>query len=184
VTAIAPAFSEYALLEFASITQKSRTTFTGNRLVNSSDLPPYHAEAAPRDSWVRLAVVGAHLSGQPLNSQLTGRGARLLRTTRTAVDYKLFALKGTVPEKPGLIRAPGYQGSGIEVEVWALPQSEFGSFVELVPPPLSIGTCELIDGERVKGFLCESYAAETNPEITHYGSWRNYLGRVFTAGPF
>jgi allophanate hydrolase len=69
----------------------------------------------------------------------------LIRTTRTAVDYKLFALKGTIPEKPGLVRTPGYQGSGIEAEVWNVPQSEFGSFVELVPPPLSIGTCELIE---------------------------------------
>ena len=102
-----------------------------------------------------MAVVGAHLSGQPLNWQLTQRGGRLVRTCRTHPDYKFYALQGTIPPKPGLVHVPGYEGPGIEVEIWALPEDTVGSFVEGVPPPLCIGTLRLEDGTQVKGFLAE-----------------------------
>src|SRR5579884_3205897 len=107
---------------------------------------------------MKLAVVGAHLSGQPLNHQLVDRGARLIRTTKTAPVYKLFALASTAPPKPGLLRVPERMADGIEVEVWDLSDDTFASFIELVPPPLAIGTLELDNGEKVKGFLVESYA--------------------------
>jgi allophanate hydrolase len=122
-----------------------------------------------------LGVVGAHLSGQPLNYQLVERGAKLLRTTKTAVDYKFYALTNTKPAKPGLIRVPGFEGPGIEIEVWTIHESQFGSFVAAVPPPLAIGTCALANGDSIKGFLCEPYAVGSMPEITHLGSWRSYL---------
>jgi allophanate hydrolase len=150
--------------------------FTGNQLAPLKNLPVYQV-AGPAAGWVKLAVVGAHLSGQPLNGQLTERGSRLLQTARTAPDYKLFALTGTLPAKPGLLRTPGFEGPGIEVEVWLMPEQEFGSFVALVPPPLGIGTCELSDGERVKGFVCEEYGTRNMPDITSFGSWRKYLAR-------
>jgi allophanate hydrolase len=122
-----------------------------------------------------MAVVGAHLSGQPLNWQLTQRKGRLVRTCRTHPDYKFYALRGTVPPKPGLVRVPGFTGPGIEVEIWALPEDTVGGFVEGVPQPLSIGTLRMEDGSLVKGFLVEPSATEDAVEITSLGGWRNYL---------
>lgn len=124
---------------------------------------------------VLLGVVGAHLSGQPLNYQLLDRGARLVKTTKTAATYRMFALTNTTPPKPGLLKVPGFAGPGVEIEVWAMGEAEFGSFVDAVPPPLSIGTCELSDGTSVKGFICEPYATEGMPEITSLGGWRPFL---------
>ena len=123
----------------------------------------------PFASAVRLAVGGAHLSGMPLNHQLTELRARLVRTARTAPTYRLYALEG----KPGLVRAEA--GGAIELEVWELEPREFGSFVAQIPAPLGIGTLELEDGEQVKGFLCEPYAVRGRPEITQFGGWRAYL---------
>jgi allophanate hydrolase len=128
-----------------------------------------------QENEILLAVVGAHLTGQPLNHQLTSRKAALVRTTLTAHDYKLYALTDTTPQKPGLIRVPGFTGPGIEVEVWSLSDAAFGSFVAAVPPPLAIGSCHLNDGTVVKGFLVEPYAVTNMPEITQFGGWRNYL---------
>jgi len=124
---------------------------------------------------VALAVVGAHLKGQPLNFQLTDRGAKLLATTRTAADYRLYALQGTKPLKPGLVKNPGYQGEGLEVEVWELSREAFGAFTQEVPSPLGIGSLTLVDGSTVNGFICEPWAIEAAEEITVFGSWRNYL---------
>jgi allophanate hydrolase len=127
-------------------------------------------------------VVGAHLTGQPLNSQLTTRGAVLAATRRTAADYRLFALAGTHPPKPGLRRDPGFAGFGIEVEVWAVPEMEFGGFVALVPPPLAIGNVQLDSGEWVKGFVCEPAGFAGAIEITEFGGWRAWLHSRAAAG--
>jgi len=123
---------------------------------------------------IEVAVVGAHLSGQPLNWQLTQRGARLQRSCRTAANYRLYALPGT-PAKPGLVRDERFEGPGIEVEVWAVPEDQFGGFVAAIPAPLGIGTTILDSGESVKCFLCEPYALSTATEITPFGGWRAYL---------
>ena len=127
-------------------------------------------------SNVPVAVVGAHLSGEPLNHQLTDRGGKLLRTCRTADCYRLFAIPGTKPPKPGLVRVRGATGgTGIEVEVWGLSKESFGDFVALIPPPLGIGTLLLEDGTGVKGFVCESYAVEGARDITSFGGWRAFM---------
>jgi allophanate hydrolase len=123
---------------------------------------------------ISVAVLGAHLSGQPLNWQLTERGARLLKTCRTAPGYRFYALEGAIP-KPGLVREEGFAGPGIEVEIWAVPEDRFGSFVAAVPPPLGIGNAVLDDGETVKCFICEPYAIGGAREITAFGGWRKYL---------
>ncbi|HEX2713389.1 MAG TPA: allophanate hydrolase [Candidatus Acidoferrales bacterium] len=123
---------------------------------------------------VDLAVVGAHLTGQPLNWQLTQRGARLKKTCRTASRYRLYALEGTTPAKPGLILDTGAQGLGIEVEVWTMPEGQFGGFLAEIPPPLAIGSITLESGESVKGFLCEAWAIAGATEITRFGGWRAY----------
>ena len=129
---------------------------------------------------MRIAVVGAHLTGQPLNHQLTTRDARFVEATRTARVYRLVALD-TVPPKPGLLRAAeGTPGTGaIEVEVWELDAAGFGSFVDEIPAPLCIGRVILEDGTDVAGFLCEAVAAEGATDITHHGGWRAYRA----AGP-
>ena len=123
---------------------------------------------------LEIAVVGAHLSGLPLNSQLVERGALLVQATRTAPLYRLYALPGTTPPKPGLQRvAEG--GAGVEVEVWAMPQAAVGSFLALIPAPLGLGTLQLEDGRHVHGFLCEAHALAGAQDITAHGGWRAYL---------
>lgn len=124
---------------------------------------------------VQVAVVGAHLSGQPLNKQLTERGGTLVRACRTAPDYRFYALANSTPRKPGLLREEGFAGPGIEVEVWSVPEREFGSFVALIPPPLGIGTLALEDGSTVKGFICEPAGLAGAQEITSFRGWRAYL---------
>jgi allophanate hydrolase len=128
-----------------------------------------------RGDTVDVAVVGAHLSGQPLNAQLTTRGGRLVRTTRTSPRYRLYVLPGATPSKPGLVRDPHAPGASIEVEVWRLPLSGFGGFVAQIPAPLGIGRVELEDGGWVQGFLCESWAVAGAEEISSLGGWRAWL---------
>ena len=141
-------------------------------------VPPLPADTAPASTGcVKLAVVGAHLSGLPLNHQLTGRGARLIGPRRTAPLYRLYALPGTVPPKPGLVRTLNGSGSAIEVELWEIPEAAFGSFVAEVSPPLGIGTLVLDDGTAVKGFLAESYACTDAADISRFGGWRAYLAQ-------
>jgi allophanate hydrolase len=152
VSYIGPAFTDSALLSLA-----------GGKRTNTSP------------GCVTVAVVGAHLSNQPLNWQLTDRGARLMKTCRTARGYRLYALDGTVPPKPGLVRDEAFEGPGIEVEVWAVPEDQFGGFVAAVPPPLGIGSATLDNGEIVKCFICEGCAIASATEITQFGGWRNYL---------
>ncbi|NEV79880.1 allophanate hydrolase, partial [Rhodopseudomonas sp. BR0C11] len=131
---------------------------------------------------IAIAVVGAHLSGMPLNRELTALGGRLLSATATAPDYKLYALKGTVPPKPGLLRVAPGGGSAIAVEVWALSPAAFGSFVAAIPSPLSIGTLTLADGTAVKGFLTEPAAIEGARDISHFGGWRAYMADLAATG--
>jgi allophanate hydrolase len=125
---------------------------------------------------VQLAVVGAHLDGQPLNWQLVERGARKISCTTTSPHYKLYALRGTVPPKPGLVRvADG--GRAIEIEVWELPLRNFGEFVAEVPAPLAIGSLEIDGGMWVKGFVCEPSAIADAEDISAYGGWRAYIAQ-------
>ena len=160
VSLIGSAFSDSALLALSG-------RFLGEAQTQAAAIP----------GCVLLAVAGAHLSDQPLNHQLTERGARLVKSCRTAPDYRLFELKGQ-PAKPGLVFEPGFQGPGIEVEAWAVPENQFGSFVAEVPPPFAIGNVLLDDGERVKGFVCEPAGLSMAQEITRFGGWRAYLNRT------
>ncbi len=154
VSLIAPAWSEEALLETAAL-------FTGEQGGKSYSPPGY----------VPLAVCGAHLRGEPLNHQLTDAGAFLIEATRTSPEYRFYALRGTVPAKPGLAFATS-GGNAIEVEVWAVPETAFGRFVAAIPAPLGIGTCTLASGRKVKSFICEPYALGDAEEITNLGGWR------------
>jgi allophanate hydrolase len=127
------------------------------------------------EAVVQVAVVGAHLSGMPLNSQLTQRHARLVRAAHTAPDYRLFALPDSKPPKPGLLRVAAGSGHAIDLEIWEMPVANYGSFVALIPSPLGIGTLQLDDGTAVQGFLCEPEALTQAQDISHLGGWRAYM---------
>ncbi|RMJ19715.1 hypothetical protein CDV36_000549 [Fusarium kuroshium] len=127
-------------------------------------------------SYIPVAVVGAHLSGFPLNKDLTSRGAKFLKTTTTSSCYRFFSLNSkSGPKKPGLKRvAADEEGSKIELEVWNLPKSSLASFMDTIPPPLAIGSVELEDGSLVRGFVCEPVGLEDAVDITEHGGWRAY----------
>ncbi|TIX39752.1 MAG: allophanate hydrolase, partial [Mesorhizobium sp.] len=136
--------------------------------------------ASAEDGTIELVVVGAHLSGMPLNGQLKEAGARFCRAARTSSSYKLYELAGQTTPKPGLIRV-GSGGAAIEVEVWRLCADAFGRFVAAIPPPLGIGTIELNDGTSAKGFLAETAGLLAATDISAYGGWRNFVARTHEA---
>ncbi|MFO1415626.1 MAG: allophanate hydrolase [Burkholderiales bacterium] len=171
ITLIGPAGSDLMLAALAQRFHAHTGLTLGALRTGEATVEPL----LPRAEVAQVAVVGAHLSGMPLNGELARRGARLVRRTRTAASYRLYALPGTVPPKPGLVRADGDAGAAIEVEVWELPLAGFGALVASVPPPLAIGTLVLDDGSHVHGFLCEAHAVRGAPDISLHGGWRAYL---------
>jgi allophanate hydrolase len=176
ITLIGPAWADAALAEFGARWERH-----GAGATDSGAALPF-----PERKTVRLAVVGAHLSGLPLNHQLTERGAVLVGRTRTGAGYRFYALPGTTPPKPGLVRIGKKDtstGAGIEVELWDVPEEKFGSFVAAIPTPLGIGTLTLADGREVKGFICETWAAEGAEDITHFGGWRAWLAAKSESSP-
>ncbi len=121
-------------------------------------------------------MCGAHLSGQPLNHQLTDRGGRLVREASTAPAYRMYALGGGPPARPGLMRSSF--GSTIRLEIWEVPANRIGGFIAGIPAPLGIGRISLDDGSDVLGFLCEAIATEDAIDITEFGDWRRYLDTI------
>ncbi|MBI5461314.1 MAG: allophanate hydrolase [Gammaproteobacteria bacterium] len=170
ITLCAPAFKDNALLDIADTWQRQHAYTLGAMGVA---LPAHERQRKPADNYVRVAVCGAHMSGLSLNHQLTERGGQLLARTRTAPCYRLYALPGGTPQRPGLVRAT--RGARIEVEVWDVPLATFGGFVAAIPAPLGIGKLELEDGSWVCGFLCEEHATRTATDVTELGGWRAYL---------
>lgn len=176
ITLIAPAWYDRALADFGRRWQQQQALSLG-----ATGLPqPATAALLPASPLhVRVAVVGAHLTGMPLNHQLTRRDAVLVEETTTAACYRLYALANTTPAKPGLARDSA--GAAITVELWDIPLARFGEFVAEIPAPLGIGTLELADGRTVKGFICEPAALAEATEITAFGGWRNWLARQETS---
>lgn len=142
-------------------------------LMGPTPTNPAPTTKAAGSSNVLLAVVGAHMRGMPLNHELTDLGARFVEPALTAVDYRLYSLRGTAPPKPGLIRSPS--GGHVALEVWELSVAAFGLFVSRIPSPLGIGRIQLSDGRSVQGFVCEAWALEGAEDITQYGGFRAYL---------
>jgi len=171
VTLIGPGFSDAALVPFAAALHHAANCGMGADRAAPVPAPP---EAEIPLGMLPIVVVGAHLSGMPLNPELTNSGGVLIGPATTASDYRLFALPGTQPPKPGLIRQPGFIGPGIAVEVWALPAAEFGHFAARIPAPLGLGQVTLSDGRSLPGFLCEVHATAGAPDITANGGWRAY----------
>jgi allophanate hydrolase len=169
ITLIGPAFADRALLELGGRCHAA----AGLRLGAGTAPVPAPAPVAGAAGRVSVAVCGAHMQGLPLNHELTGRGGRLVARTRTAPYYRLYALPGGPPQRPGLLRPA--DGAAIEVEVWELPLAAFGGLVAGVPPPLAMGTVTLADGQQVKGFVCEPYATPDAADITRFGGWRRFI---------
>jgi allophanate hydrolase len=175
ITLVAPAGNDRGLLELAALLQRyagASLGALGTPLPASEPLP---WNTAP--THIDVVVCGAHLQGLPLNPQLTSRGAVLRQSTSTAACYRMFALPGGPPWRPGLVRvAEG--GVAIAVEVWSVPAAAFGSFVAGIPAPLGIGKVHLADGSQACGFICEDYAVAGAVDISRYGSWRDYLAAL------
>ncbi len=175
VTLLAPAGRD---LQLASIGAAFHANSGLSLGASDSAVPPLRATSpALQGGEIAIAVVGAHLSGMPLNGELRALNARLLRTTTTAADYRLFALRGTVPPKPGLMTVERGAGARIALEIWALAADGFGQFVNSIPPPMAIGTLRLDDGSEVKGFLAEPAAFDGARDISEFGGWRSFIAR-------
>lgn len=138
---------------------------------------PKDGDMPRTEDTLEIAVVGAHLSGMPLHFQLQQRRAGLVRATTTAKAYKLYALPGTVPPKPGLVHVGEecQDAAAIEIEVYAMPTHLVGSFLALIPPPLGLGSVRETSGGLVKGFICEPSAIDGAEDITSFGGWRAFM---------
>jgi allophanate hydrolase len=177
ITLIAPAWRDRALAQLGKRWQRHVDLPLGATGRSLSSVPKETPAVAPDKSVVRLAVVGAHLTGMPLNHQLTSRDAVFVERCRTASTYQLYALANTTPPKPGLVKAVT-AGAPVEVELWDVPTEYFGSFVAEIPAPLGIGSLELEDGRVVKGFICEPIGLQGARDITSFGGWRAYLASL------
>ena len=171
ITLIAPAWQDAALAAFGKKWHSSVNLSLG---ATTQAIPTFAQTNKVPQGYVRLAVVGAHLTGMPLNVQLQERNALFVESSFTASNYRLYALPNTTPPKPGLIRTDA-EGAQIIVELWDVPVHHLGSFVALIPAPLGIGTLSLHDGREVKGFICEGAAVNGATDITHLGGWRAYI---------
>ncbi|MGI4813660.1 MAG: allophanate hydrolase [Janthinobacterium lividum] len=170
VTLIGPAGSDHRL---AVLGARIEALFSRKPAAQGLEYQPLPFD----EPTVTLAVVGAHLRGQPLNRQLLEAGARFVAATKTTPDYRLFALAGTTPPKPGLVRTTAL-GQPIAIELWEVPVRRFGALVAQVPAPLGIGTVQAADGALVKGFICEPTAVAAGSgarDITGFGGWLAYL---------
>ena len=157
VTVLGPAWSEGRL---AAIAEHIHRAFT-------ADIPAMPTDPLAADETA-LFCIGAHMSGLPLNGQITALGGRFLRAAATLPEYRLHALG----PRPGLARAT--PGAAIAGEDWALPTAAIGALLAQVPPPLGFGTVALDDGPCL-GFLAETAALAGTPDITAHGGWRAWL---------
>ena len=173
ITFLAPADSDALLTRLGKTFHGAVGGAMGATGIALDDAPADDGTVSEAGS-VSLAVVGAHLSGEPLNPHLLRLGARLARCCATSPEYRLYALAEAGPlARPGMLR-DDTGGAPIEVEVWSLSEAAFGSLVAKVPPPLCIGTVTLEDGATVRGFLCEPHGIQGAEEITRFGGWRAF----------
>jgi allophanate hydrolase len=171
MTLVARPHADRALLAFGARWQRAMALPLGK---TTSRLPPPESDPVAIEDRASIAVVGAHMSGLPLNRELVELGGRLEHAGKTAPVYRLYALDGAPPQRPGMVRMAN-GGAAIELEVWSLPSDRLGAFVRQIPPPLGLGTVALANGTSVLGFLCEAYASEGARDITTLGGWRTYL---------
>jgi allophanate hydrolase len=176
ITLLAPAGHDAQLASIGRVFHADTGLAMGSRCLPQPPLAPLPTGLGGDE--IAIAVVGAHLLGMALNGELKALGGRLLAATATTPDYKLYALKGTTPPKPGMLRVKAGSGSSIQLEVWALSAASFGKFVAAIPPPLSVGTIRLADGSGVKGFLVEPAAIDGARDISAFGGWRAFMAEA------
>ncbi len=175
-TLIAPRGRDSALASLGRALHAAAGTPLGKTPWPHPPTPP--AADMASDGEIELCVVGAHLSGMPLNHELRTLEARFLRTASTEPSYALYALPGGPPRKPGLLRVKTGGGAAIATEVWALTPAAFGRFVAAIPAPLGIGTLLLADGSRPKGFLVEPEAVTGAQDVSSFGGWRAFIASL------
>jgi allophanate hydrolase len=177
ITLIAPAGSDWSLIDLGhryhqqTMLQLGATEQTLNPTQTLSPI----VDTRP---CVQVAVVGAHLSGMPLNWQLQDCGARLISGTKTSNSYRLYSLSNSLPAKPGLLRVETGKGESIDIEIWQMPIEAYGGFVASIPSPLGIGQIEIIDGTMVQGFVCEPEGLKDATDITSFKGWKKYLASM------
>lgn len=175
ITLFGPAFSDRLLLSAgAKVQQLNNFTLGATQQALSKVSSTVLSDANVEQ--VDIAVCGAHLTGFPLNHQLTERGGYLVKSCKTSADYRFYALAGGPPFRPGLIRV-AEDGTAIDVEVWRIPVNTVGSFLQGIGQPLGLGKVELDDGSWITSFICEGYAIESATDITHLGGWRAYANQ-------
>ncbi|MDO9638001.1 MAG: hypothetical protein Q7J44_05615 [Pseudotabrizicola sp.] len=131
-------------------------------------------QPAPLPGETAIAPVGAHMAGLPLNPQITSLGGRFLEATETAPCYRLFALAGGPPARPGLFRVAA-QGASVALELWSVSTPMLGALLVQIPSPLGLGRVALADGRNVVGFVVEQAGLDQSEDTTSYGGWRAFL---------
>ncbi len=177
VTWIAPGGSDEGLLELGGRWVQWRQLPLGCHLQAQLQASlPVAATSDPIEpaGSHRIAVVGAHLSGMPLNIQLQQVGARLAAVTTTSANYELYHLPDTTPPKPGMVRV-SEGGQHIALEVYDVPAWAVSGFLLKIPSPLGLGKVELVDGQWVTGFVCEPLGIVGAKNVSAYGGWRAYM---------
>jgi allophanate hydrolase len=177
ITLLAPAGRDALLASIGRAFHADTKLTVGAKGVAQAPLAPLAANGSDE---IPIAVVGAHLSGMALNGELRALNGKLIEATKTAPDYKLYALQ-TTPPKPGMLRLEAGTGASIELEIWSLSSSAFGKFVNAIPAPMAIGTIRLADGRSVKGFLVEPEVLGEARDITAYGGWRKFMAEAAKA---
>ena len=175
ITLLAPAGMDATVASLARYFETDCERTLGASKFALTDPPDLPVKVSDR---IELAVCGAHMSGLPLNAQLTDLGATFVREAKTASKYHFYALAGGPPARPGLIRSEEANAASIVLEIWSIPQSQVGALLEQIPAPLGVGSIELSDNSWVKGFLCEKSGIEGATDISHFGNWRKFLDEV------
>ena len=164
VTLLGPAWSEGRLAALADRMHRAFDRVGATHIAAAAGRTP---DALAADETA-LFCIGAHMSGLPLNPQLTALGGRFLRAARTAPAYRLYALGN----RPGHgARTP--TGGAIEGEVWALPTAAIGTL---------LARCRRRSASARVSWRTDPALASSpkpqgsrGPDITRFGGWRAWL---------
>ena len=87
------------------------------------------ATGSGRDLTTQLVVAGAHLRGEPLHPSLLALGARFVRATRTAPEYRMVALPALdgAGGGPPSRRGPAWSGIRARARRWRWRSTSFRS---------------------------------------------------------
>ncbi len=178
VTLLSPAWQDEDLLAFGARLHAAAGTTLG---ATGLPLPEQPGSLPAPAGTLDIAVCGAHLSGLPLNYQLIERGAWLIAATRSTPEYRLYALPGGPPERPGMVRTSS-GGTAIDIEVWRMPEEHAASFLRGIRAPLGLGHVRVADGSEACGFICEGIGIEGARDISAFGGWRAWLAYLRAGG--